>query len=52
MTDQINRPILLHRFPAEVKSFYMQKCADDRRLTESVMKDFHILFFLIIFYDI
>uniref|UniRef100_A0A131Y5X0 Asparagine--tRNA ligase, cytoplasmic n=1 Tax=Ixodes ricinus TaxID=34613 RepID=A0A131Y5X0_IXORI len=35
MTDQINRPILLCRFPAELKQFYMQKCADDPRLTES-----------------
>lgn len=36
MTDQINRPILLIKFPASLKSFYMQKCDDDRRLTESV----------------
>lgn len=36
MTDQINRPILLMKFPASLKSFYMQKCEDDRRLTESV----------------
>jgi len=36
MTDTINEPILLCRFPAEVKSFYMQKCPEDRRLTESV----------------
>ncbi|XP_048583450.1 asparagine--tRNA ligase, cytoplasmic isoform X2 [Nematostella vectensis] len=36
MTDQINEPILLCRFPVEIKSFYMQKCDDDRRLTESV----------------
>lgn len=36
MTDQINKPILLTKFPASLKSFYMQKCADDRRLTESV----------------
>lgn len=36
MTDQIGRPILLTRFPVELKSFYMQKCADNPALTESV----------------
>lgn len=36
MTDQINEPILLCRFPAEVKSFYMPRCPEDKRLTESV----------------
>ncbi|XP_018400161.1 PREDICTED: asparagine--tRNA ligase, cytoplasmic [Cyphomyrmex costatus] len=36
MTDAINEPIMLCRFPAEIKSFYMQRCMDDKRLTESV----------------
>ena len=36
MTDAINEPILLCRFPAEIKSFYMKKDPLDRRLTESV----------------
>jgi len=36
MTDSFNEPIMLHRFPADIKAFYMQKCKDDRRFTESV----------------
>ena len=36
MTDAINEPILFCRFPAEIKSFYMPRCKEDRRLTESV----------------
>lgn len=36
MTDTINEPIMLCRFPAGIKSFYMSKCPEDRELTESV----------------
>lgn len=36
MTDELNVPILLTRFPVEIKSFYMKKCSDDPRVTESV----------------
>ncbi|KAJ3065224.1 hypothetical protein HDU98_011394 [Podochytrium sp. JEL0797] len=36
MTDTINEPIFLCKFPVEIKSFYMKKCPEDVRLTESV----------------
>jgi len=36
MTDIIQKPIMLIKFPAELKSFYMSRCSDDARLTESV----------------
>jgi asparaginyl-tRNA synthetase len=42
MTDQINEPILFCRFPAEIKSFYMQRDPKDNRLTESVNFRFSI----------
>lgn len=36
MTDTINQPIMLCRFPTEIKSFYMSKVPGNARLTESV----------------
>ncbi|XP_037959677.1 asparagine--tRNA ligase, cytoplasmic-like [Teleopsis dalmanni] len=36
MTDAINEPIMLCRFPVNIKSFYMSKCPEDKNLTESV----------------
>lgn len=39
MTDEIGEVIMLCRFPAEIKSFYMQRDDTDKRLTESVSVD-------------
>lgn len=36
MTDKINEPIMLTKFPAGIKAFYMSKCKEDNSLTESV----------------
>jgi len=36
MTDSIGEPILLTRFPADVKAFYMQKDPNDPRVCEAV----------------
>ncbi|XP_013105044.1 asparagine--tRNA ligase, cytoplasmic [Stomoxys calcitrans] len=36
MTDTINEPIMLCRFPKNIKSFYMSTCPENRELTESV----------------
>ncbi|CAL6050203.1 Asparaginyl-tRNA_synthetase [Hexamita inflata] len=36
MIDTIGEPVFLCKFPASLKSFYMPKCKEDDRLTESV----------------
>jgi asparaginyl-tRNA synthetase len=36
MVDQIGKPVFLYKFPAGMKAFYMQRCEEDRTLTESV----------------
>lgn len=36
MTDAINEPIMLCRFPTPIKSFYMSKVPGNDGLTESV----------------
>ena len=36
MTDQIDLPIFLTEFPAEIKSFYMKRVAGNEKCTESV----------------
>ncbi|KAH0612365.1 uncharacterized protein H6S33_010417 [Morchella sextelata] len=36
MTDEINLPIFLTKFPVEIKAFYMKKDPEDPRVTESV----------------
>jgi asparaginyl-tRNA synthetase len=36
MTDIINKPLFLTKFPVEIKAFYMKKDLTDARVTESV----------------
>lgn len=43
MTDQINEPIMLIKFPAGIKAFYMSRCKEDNNLTESVSTQIPLL---------
>lgn len=36
MTDEIGVPIFLHKFPRELKAFYMKRVPGDEEYTESV----------------
>ncbi len=36
MIDKIGEPVLMIKFPHEMKSFYMSRCKDEKDLTESV----------------
>lgn len=49
MTDQIGRAILLCRFPADIKSFYISRCEEDQNLTESVIKFYYFIKIRLIF---
>ena len=51
MTDEINEVIMLCRFPAEIKSFYMLKDKNDTRVTESVRFTLHTLMHLLNFHS-
>lgn len=41
MTDMINEPIMLSRFPRGIKAFYMSRCPENEELTESVSFRYH-----------
>ncbi|KAH0572238.1 Asparaginyl-tRNA synthetase [Spironucleus salmonicida] len=36
MIDEINEPVFLTKFPAQIKAFYMPKCKENQLLTDSV----------------